>query len=309
MSLYITSQPIYDQFYVGTTGLTGGSFTVDLELNNSATAVTATVTEDGGGWYYVTFTPTSAGFWALTIDYNDYHFVETYPVRAQFAGASELAVVDSAISSLNNLGSSDITTACLSALADLKLDKLIVSTSVLSDDLNASSMLGQLMTDGDVGNFSQDTDSLVSIASSIATLPSAESVADSVWDEAAIDHVIAGSFGASNQNLALTFSQTTTATSSALSSYDPPTRAELTSDITSVLLAISSLNNISVDEIFDEAIAGHLTAGTFGDYINRIKKYTANKITILGTSYSVKEDDGTTEFEGGTTTTTERTPA
>lgn len=60
--------------------------------------------------------------------------------------------------------------------------------------------------------------------------------------------------------------------------------------------------------VLNEAIAGHVTAGTLGDYINRIKKYVSNKLTVTGTTYSVKEDNGTTEFQSGTITTGERTP-
>ena len=56
-------------------------------------------------------------------------------------------------------------------------------------------------------------------------------------------------------------------------------------------------------------IDGVYAAGTAGDYLNRVKKYVANKLTVSGSTYSVKEDDGSTEFEGGTTTTTERSPS
>ena len=64
------------------------------------------------------------------------------------------------------------------------------------------------------------------------------------------------------------------------------------------------------DDLLDESVSTHLTPGTVGDYLNRVKKYATNKVDLdpqAGT-YSVKEDDGVTEFEAGTATPTERTP-
>lgn len=65
----------------------------------------------------------------------------------------------------------------------------------------------------------------------------------------------------------------------------------------------------SAGDPWTTAMPGAYAANTAGDYINKIKKYVANKITISGSTYSVKEDDGSTEFESGTTSTTERTPS
>lgn len=72
--------------------------------------------------------------------------------------------------------------------------------------------------------------------------------------------------------------------------------------------AIPSAEQVA-DAVLDEAVAGHVSAGTLGDYINRIKKYVANRLVITGTAYSVKEDNGSTEFQSGTITTGERAPS
>jgi len=63
-------------------------------------------------------------------------------------------------------------------------------------------------------------------------------------------------------------------------------------------------------EILDEIVANHLSPGTVGDYLNRAKKYTANRVVLdpVLNTYTVKEDDGVTDFESGTSTPTERTP-
>ena len=63
-------------------------------------------------------------------------------------------------------------------------------------------------------------------------------------------------------------------------------------------------------EILDTAVSGHTTAGTVGDYLNRTKKYVANKAAISGTTYTIYEDDGTTPFQTGTIVTqSQRTPS
>lgn len=60
--------------------------------------------------------------------------------------------------------------------------------------------------------------------------------------------------------------------------------------------------------LLDEDVQNHLTPGSVGDYINHTKKYTCNKVVLSGTTYAVKEDDQTTDFETGTSTATERSP-
>lgn len=58
----------------------------------------------------------------------------------------------------------------------------------------------------------------------------------------------------------------------------------------------------------DLLAADHVTASTIGFYINAIKKYVANKLGLSGDTYTLYEDDGTTPYATGTSTTTERTP-
>lgn len=57
----------------------------------------------------------------------------------------------------------------------------------------------------------------------------------------------------------------------ALTAYDPPTRAELTTDIGTVTTAISGLNDPTAaavaDAVWDEAKAGHVGAGSFGEEV------------------------------------------
>lgn len=82
---------IYQQFYVGTTGLTSGDFTKLLENNNAATAVTMTITEASAGWYNVSFTPDVSGNWIGRIDYVDNHI----KIAAMVAAAPVITLAES----------------------------------------------------------------------------------------------------------------------------------------------------------------------------------------------------------------------
>jgi hypothetical protein len=66
-------------------------------------------------------------------------------------------------------------------------------------------------------------------------------------------------------------------------------------------------NNIQ-QQVWDVDVASLINPGNFADYINRVKKYTSNRLVITNNIYSVKEDDGVSEFESGTLSTTERAP-
>lgn len=88
-----------------------------------------------------------------------------------------------------------------------------------------------------------------------------------------------------------------------------------TGDFNVRIITVVSSNSLTVDtggggsDPWATAVASGYNPGTAGDYLNRVKKYAANRVVITGTAYSVKEDDGTTEFEGGTLTPTERAPS
>lgn len=72
-------------------------------------------------------------------------------------------------------------------------------------------------------------------------------------------------------------------------------------------LAVPTANQIA-SAVWDTLVSAHLIVGSFGAYLNRIKKYTTNRLTQTGNVYSIKEDDAVTEFESGSTTETERAP-
>ena len=106
--------------------------------------------------------------------------------------------------------------------------------------------------------------------------PTAAAVADAVWDELIADHTGAGSFGAKNQKLVPSetindYKADVSAVAleanveghvtTALGTYDPPTKAELDS-------GLAGLNDPTAaavaDATWDELIADHTGAGSFG---------------------------------------------
>lgn len=79
--MFYPSQVIKGKFYVRTTGLTTGSFTLRLEKDGVLSGISVTIAEVGSGYYNATFTPDSAGIWTLTVDYQDFHIIGTWAVR------------------------------------------------------------------------------------------------------------------------------------------------------------------------------------------------------------------------------------
>lgn len=69
------NEKVWGRIYVGTTGLVQANFRNSLELNNTATAVLPTITEEGGGWYDLSFTPDADGDWILWVQYGDENFI------------------------------------------------------------------------------------------------------------------------------------------------------------------------------------------------------------------------------------------
>lgn len=79
--MYYPNQIIRSKFFVKTTGLSQGAFTIRLEKDGVLSGISVTITEVSSGYYNASFTPDSAGIWTLSIDYNDYHNVGTWAVR------------------------------------------------------------------------------------------------------------------------------------------------------------------------------------------------------------------------------------
>lgn len=68
----------------------------------------------------------------------------------------------------------------------------------------------------------------------------------------------------------------------------------------------ATLSSDSIAAILDTDVEDWSSG--LGSYIDTIKKYVSNRMTISGTNYTIYKDNGSTVFETGTTSNTERTP-
>jgi len=103
-------------------------------------------------------------------------------------------------------------------------------------------------------------------AASGGSAPTAAAIADAVWDEATSGHVTAGTFGL---NLDATVS--TRATQASVDVIDGIVDDILTDTGTTIPASITALNDPTAaaiaDAVWDEAIAGHVAAGSFGEEV------------------------------------------
>jgi len=163
-----------------------------------------------------------------------------------------------------------------------------VQAHALTSDLSTLATAAALATvDGIVDDILVDT----------AAMPTAAGIADAVWDEAKSGHVAAGSFGEEVQAHALTSDLSTLATAAALDTVDnlvddlesrlTSTRAgyldNLSGGAVATAAALATVDGIVddilvdtaamptaagiADAVWDEAIAGHVAAGSFGEEV------------------------------------------
>jgi hypothetical protein len=91
---------------------------------------------------------------------------------------------------------------------------------------------------------------------------------------------------------------------SVLDAYDPPTRAELTADIASVLNVISALENISIADILAAPLGDGetLSLNSLGDLVRKLYWLAANRLVVLQAdgSWTLYQGDGSTAACQGT---------
>ncbi len=118
-------------------------------------------------------------------------------------------------------------------------------------------------------------------------------------DQSAVEAAIAGAVGP----LALE-ANVQTHMASVLDAYDPPTRAELTADIASVLNVISALENISIADILAAPLGDGeiLSLNSLGDLVRKLYWLAANRLVVLQAdgSWTLYQGDGSTAACQGT---------
>lgn len=169
----------------------------------------------------------------------------------------------------NSAWDAEVQSECADALTAIHLDHLLATDyDPASKPGTATALLNELV-ENDVG-VSRFTENALEQAPS-GTGASAATIADAVWDEAQADHVGAGTFGVVASEVADILADTnelqaddtpgaiaalnnvssanvTTACTNSLNTYDPPTRAELTTDTNSVITQVNA-NETKIDII------------------------------------------------------------
>jgi hypothetical protein len=90
------------------------------------------------------------------------------------------------------------------------------------------------------------------------------------------------------------------AVGSALGTYDPPTRAELTSDINSILSALSGLNDLAASDLRDLIIEDQGGGVSLGCALSVILAYAAGDLATTGNSPTFEDPSGTETRISGT---------
>ena len=198
-------------------------------------------------------------------------------VDSTLADTNELQTDDvpGLIAALNNISTAQVNTQVDNAMVTYGLDHL-VSVSVAGSDITDNSIVAKLVSKestADWDDFVNTTDSLQAIADAESSPPTAAVIADAVWDETQSSHTTSGSFGEIAIEIASTLAdsnelqgddvpgliaalnnistaQVNAEADTALSDYDPPTKAEM--DTAHGLLATEAKQDVidaNVDQI------------------------------------------------------------
>lgn len=204
---------------------------------------------------------------ALAADYTAARagYLDNLNIGENVAATSEIAA-------LNDLSAAQVNTEVDTALVDANLDHL-VGTAAGIPAIPAGTYLDQIMDDG-VAVFDRSTDSLQAIRDQgdmawITGVPA--DIADAVWDEAKAGHVGVGSFGEEVQSHATQAEILNDATPFAGGNIDASisSRSDFdeTTDPVELLDGGGGAGTSAaelVDDVWDEAIAGHVGVGSFG---------------------------------------------
>ena len=189
--------------------------------------------------------------------------------------ATELARIDAAITS--RLAAAGYTAPDNASIAAILADTNELQTNQgnwLTADVSALATAAAVAYLASANQTEHDA-TQASIAG-IPSAPSAAAVATQVRTELAtelarIDAAITSRLAAAGYTAPLDATATQAAAAAALTAYDAPTRAEATADKSEILTAVAGVSAGSgptaadiADAVWDEALAGHATAGTAG---------------------------------------------
>jgi hypothetical protein len=159
------------------------------------------------------------------------------------------------IAALNDLSAAQVNTEVDNAIVTYGLDHL-VAAAVVGADVTDNSIIAKLASKSataDWDSYVNTTDALEAIADSGGGGPTAAQIADAVWDELQADHVTAATFGVLATEIADILADT-----NELQTDDYPASFAALNDPTAAAIA---------DAVWDEAKAGHVGVGSFGEEV------------------------------------------
>ena len=300
-SFTVLSEAAYDSLY-------GAKDTGYMDVNIKAISEDTTAADnaelafDGTGYGFANCTmPTVTTLTGHTVQTGDSF------ARIGAAGASLTGI------SWNSAWDAEVQSECADALTAIHLDHLLATDyDPASKPGTATALLNELV-ENDTG-VSRFTENALEQAPS-GTGASAATIADAVWDEAQADHVGAGTFGVVASEVADILADTnelqtddtpgaiaalnnvssadvTTACTSSLNTYDPPTRAELTTDTNSVITQVNA-NETKIDTM--QGNVTDILADTNELQTDDIPTTLAAIVAYLDTEIAaILEDTGTT---------------
>jgi hypothetical protein len=238
--------------HLATGALTADAFAADAIV--AATLATGCLTADAFAANALVAATFAADFLTAAKIADDAFSSEHFATGALTADAFAAASITAAAIATNAIDAdalaadalTEIQASCNSALVALALDHL-VAVAVTGTDVANDSIIAQMVSKSataDWDTYDNATDSPEAIKDALAT---AADIGDAVWDEALSGHTGAGSAGAEIITHA-TPAEVNTQVAAALATYDPPTRAELTTDKESIITQVDA-NETKIDII------------------------------------------------------------
>jgi hypothetical protein len=178
---------------------------------------------------------------------------------------------------------------------DLILDARASQTSM--DDVPTNAELSTALGTADDAVLARlGTPAGASVSADIADLPTNSELATS--QAGADDATLAAVAGLNNVSTA----QVQTSATAALNAYDPPTRAEATSDANSILAAVAALNDLSTADVRGIVIEDQGGGISLGCALSVVMAYAAGDLVTSGGNSTYEDPSGTETRVTGTVT-------
>ena len=180
--------------------------------------------------------------------------------------------------------------------ADAIAANAITSSELAADSITASQIATDAITSAEIASGAITSDEIATNAIGAAEIDAAAIGASELATDAIdADAIAASAIGASE------------IATDAIGAAEIAASAIGASEVGTDAIDSDAVATTAWSELLDTDVEDW--ASGLGSYIDAIKKYVANKLTISGSNYEVFKDDGSTSFETGTTSATGRNPS